>query len=126
MKPLLRPLDPLRHRGFVHEILTSPANDGRYRGYSSTSPISALDGLLVGDDILMQSLLMKEDEPLGFVQCLVPNFRHGTAQLAVALASSIQQEGWPILGVVAFVGRAFFMHPIRKLYLEIPGSTTNP
>lgn len=124
MRPrvVLEPLSANEHAPLVRRILASSSAEGRYRGFGPASSQESLDRIL-RENVLCQSLLVdRSDQAVGLAQCLVANFRHGTAQLGVALAPHVRRTGWPLLGVVLFVDEVFRSNRLRKLYVEVPAN----
>lgn len=111
-----------RHpRGAYVEILTAPENAFRFRGVGPGTPSATLERLL-GDSVLVQFGIEAIDAHrlVGLVQVVAPDFRHGTAQMALALEPSSQGQGWPLEAAILTLNYTLIAHPLRKVYFELP------
>ena len=105
----------------LFEMAFSPNNCHRWRYFGGSTSFAEFDRLL-WDRVLCQFVVTRASNPvpIGLVQCVASNFRHGTAQINVLLAEGVQRQAWPFEGVVLFVNYLFETFPLRKLYAEVP------
>jgi RimJ/RimL family protein N-acetyltransferase len=113
-------LDDLAAHGpaFVHRLVNQKSNAYRFRSLGPGVSARAVEHALT-DGVLSQFVLVADESPVGLLQAILPDFKHGTAQLAVLLDERLHRAGWPLEGLVLFVNHTFTVYPLRKIYLEI-------
>jgi len=93
----LLPVD-FADRAAIYRLLRQDLHPHVYRGIHLGTATNTIDTLL-GDGVLSQFVISGLDsELIGLVQCLTPNWYHGTAQLAVAIRHEFWSKGWPLEG----------------------------
>lgn len=107
-------------RARLHELLILEGGAHRWRGLDPGSPAQSIERLLTESVLSQFAIADGEGNLCGLVQCLLPNFAHGTAQLGVALSNSYHRRGWPLEAVALFVNHLFCVYPLRKIYVEVP------
>lgn len=116
----LRPLSFSADVPHLFNILLEPSNQFRYRNIGPGASPAVFERMLREEPLAQFVATTPKNEVLGLVQCLVPDFQHGTAQLAAVFTSAVHGAGWPLEGVVLFVNYLFVAHPLRKIYVEVP------
>jgi RimJ/RimL family protein N-acetyltransferase len=116
-------IEPLRdgHFGSLFDIARADALRGRWPlGGRSWTLATFREHVWSTGEIQFVILAKPKDAPIGLLSAYQCDYRSGTAHLALFVEPELWRAGWPLEGLVLFVGHLFSVCPLRKLYLDVP------
>lgn len=116
----LMPLRVEQHAPLIRALIEEPENAYRFRGLGPGSPEGSVERVLRDPALLSQFLLVdRQDQLVGLVQAILPDFKHGTCQFAIVVQDALHHAGWPLKGALLALENLFHTYPLRKVYIEV-------
>lgn len=103
----------------LYELFLDPRVGATWR-YGGAHPDPEEFRATLWDGVLAHFLIMGRErgEVVGYVAARGADFRNGHVHLAAAVGGNWIDAGWPIEGVILFMGFLFNNWPFRRIYLE--------
>lgn len=121
----LAPISPSDY-DFIYRLASDPRISTRWRfGGLQPSPSAFEQVLWQNSDLGFIARSVETGEPVGVVQLINLNLRHGHAGLSFVLTPETARSGWSFQAVALFVRYVFRILPLRKLYVESLAPVTN-
>lgn len=108
---------------FLYELATNPESGYRWRYRGNVPPVERFAAELWQQGVLAQFVVTETTSgmPRGLVVCYQADILQGHAYVAAVFSHEAIRGGSPVLAVALFIEYLFKIHPMRKLYMEVPG-----
>lgn len=118
----LRPISQADHQ-FLYNLATRPDTGFRWRYRGTVPPIERFVSELWQSTVLAQFVAADASSgaPQGLVVCYQADLVGGHAYVGAVFSQEARRTGVPATAVVLFIDYLFKIHPVRKLYFEVPG-----
>lgn len=108
---------------FLYDLATQPNTGFRWRYRGNVPPIERFASEIWQASVLSQFVVVSASSGLacGLVVCYQADLVNGHAYIGAVFKDEAVRTGVPAAAVRLFVRYLFKIHPMRKLYFEVPG-----